>query len=425
MNPGDMTVLRGGTYFFTGDQALTLNKAGTADAPFIFAAYPGETPIIDGTQGTGGADLLQPGTSANKGNVKSYGFWFQQARFHYFKGLTVQNIKGVCLAFWGGDNADNVFVDLTIQDCFWGGVDLFNNTAIRPANARNVFDRVTIQRTVKANAAFAYGHSGGWPSAFNMEGIENKIFRSTIRKNWGEGIGLYGEGPEARNNVLSDNYSVEIYVNNVIGGIADGNLITTTNDPAHYRTFSPGNEPLSAAVGIECANETAKRDSANNTITNNIVLGERRNHFFFWQGSQNVGLKSSLIANNVFAGKPVDMLMHWDKPATPHSGSTFANNVMYSLAAANKFVQPAPGLSFTSNAWFGGAVPSGAASAGDVLADPALTNGAGLEAASAMPKAGSPIVNAGITVDGVTMDFAGNPRPAQGAFDIGAFELTP
>lgn len=42
--PGDTVLVREGTY----RERLVFEGSGTADAPIVFAAYPGETPVIDG-----------------------------------------------------------------------------------------------------------------------------------------------------------------------------------------------------------------------------------------------------------------------------------------------------------------------------------------------------------------------------------------
>jgi hypothetical protein len=44
-NPGDVIVLRGGTYF---ERGLTCNRSGTATQPITLMAHPGEAPVIDG-----------------------------------------------------------------------------------------------------------------------------------------------------------------------------------------------------------------------------------------------------------------------------------------------------------------------------------------------------------------------------------------
>ena len=44
-NPGDVVVLRGGTYW---ERGLSLNRSGTASQPITLMAHPGEQPVIDG-----------------------------------------------------------------------------------------------------------------------------------------------------------------------------------------------------------------------------------------------------------------------------------------------------------------------------------------------------------------------------------------
>jgi hypothetical protein len=56
LEPGDALVARGGTY--AGQGGAGWPSSGTADAPILFAAYPGETPIFDG-DGAGSFLILE------------------------------------------------------------------------------------------------------------------------------------------------------------------------------------------------------------------------------------------------------------------------------------------------------------------------------------------------------------------------------
>ncbi len=52
--PGDVICLRGGTY--PTPEGVSITSSGTAEAPITFAAYPGESPILDGQNEAG--DLI-------------------------------------------------------------------------------------------------------------------------------------------------------------------------------------------------------------------------------------------------------------------------------------------------------------------------------------------------------------------------------
>ena len=56
LGPGDTVYLRGGNYYQQG----VISRGGTAEKPIVFMAYPGETPVIDGSRlsVTGGQALI-------------------------------------------------------------------------------------------------------------------------------------------------------------------------------------------------------------------------------------------------------------------------------------------------------------------------------------------------------------------------------
>ena len=90
---GDSLIIRGGTYLET----IYLNTEGTLGLPITIAAYPGETPIVDGT-GAASPELL---VISNKSHVTIDGLSFSN-RY-------VQNAKGIYV-LGEGDN-------ITIKNC--------------------------------------------------------------------------------------------------------------------------------------------------------------------------------------------------------------------------------------------------------------------------------------------------------------------
>jgi len=73
--PGDSVYFRGGVYYLTSTQNNYSGPSGTYSNPIVFTAYPGEVPILDGSNKT----------SASAGIV------FHYADYIVLKGLVVRN----------------------------------------------------------------------------------------------------------------------------------------------------------------------------------------------------------------------------------------------------------------------------------------------------------------------------------------------
>jgi hypothetical protein len=169
--------------------------------------------------------------------------------------------------------------------------------------------------------------------------------------------------------------------------------------------------------------------AANNTYVNNVFY----NALNGWHIQGAAGF-SGIIANNTFfgpdpyAGKAGQIVL-WD----PEGAVTVRNNVFYNpnyAAIANVGVSFSGACSIDHNIVYkaGGSVslfdstPSGCSITANLMnVDPLLTT-------PSVPnfdfhlKAGSPAINAGAAVAGLTADFDGAARPQGAAYDMGAFE---
>jgi hypothetical protein len=110
---GDTLWCRGGSYTGNvGDVGITVTSAGTAVAPIIVNAYPGETPVFDGT----GASITDQNSAIQFSNGAAY---------HEIHGLTIRD-----WAWWPGRNVGgngSAFIlsaaysttvsHITVEDC--------------------------------------------------------------------------------------------------------------------------------------------------------------------------------------------------------------------------------------------------------------------------------------------------------------------
>lgn len=402
---GDTIWMRGGVHRYT--ESAKLAKVADAGAWITIDTWPADL-------ASGGRAILDGSDSSGTDSKDDWNgvdaFYGKGGRFWRIRNLEVRNVKRFGFNTWEGGS------DIEFSDCDFHGIHL---GAIHGSTASS---NVTVQRCriydcVRANRTFAYDHDGGWPSVVQCGASGYVIRDSHIYENWGEGIGCYRSNQTVVGNVLHDNYSVEIYVNNVTDSRIEGNLVYSLQKTAYYRTLDK--TTYQAAVGIQCANEVGG-DTAfrNNRIVNNIVLGTRRNHFFWWSGSGG-GLIDSVIANNVFAGSSAGNGGAVVKIENgTHANSSFANNIV--VRDAGTIVQGSgAALTRTANCWWGGA-PAGMAGTGDVLADPRFVAPGSNIAADYKLQTGSPCIGVGTTIAAIATDFGGGARSAP--YDIGAWE---
>lgn len=393
-NPGDTVQVRGGVYYVGG---LNFSKMGSASAPIMFRSYPGERAILDGSRSASNTTLLTI-----------------SGQYYHIRGFEVRNATRTGISVWGGKYITikkNIIHD-SHRAAIYGGGGASNLKIIKN----------TIYNNVRENDNYEYNHRGGWAAAIITSDANDKVVNNKIYENWGEGIGAYGTNHYVANNTLHDNYSVEIYVNNVSNTTVENNFVYTNNTPAFLRNFS--GVGWAAATGISIANENATTVLDNNKVLNNIVTGKRMWGLSQWGGEASVptGLQNTIIANNTVVGYGVSGLVKIENNV--HRNSTIANNIFYQTNPNKAIGQIATnsGITFRNNTWFGGSVPAKGAGAGDRNVNPKLKNIAGITPADFRLKARSQLINSGANISNVVTDYFGTRR--SGTFDIGAHEST-
>src|SRR5207244_8963032 len=217
-------------------------------------------------------------------------------------------------------------------------------------------------------------------------------------------------------NVIHDNYSVNLYLDNATNSLVQRNFVYSTFDPTYYRDGAP-------AAGIQVANEVYGLINLdqNDTIINNIVKDGSAN-FFYGNYGRGGGMVNFLVANNVFYQAAGFTGLYIDSSVNPISNSAvFANNIFYQTNGTplTHFHGTLSDVTFEHDNWFGGDAGA-AAGPGDVTADPQFVNPGVNDPSGYQLQATSPDAGQGIALPGVTDDFSGAPRAGA---DIGAYAL--
>ena len=387
-------------------------------------------------------------------------------------------LYGLTVRFSGG-NAINVWgTNVRIEKCrviFAGktGISLFNYGSINTDNAEIIKNELyhNFLRNWPRGGEYKFG---GWGMGATSNGTLNALFQGNVsHKNGGEGLGGYA-GPGGtiyRDNVVYDNWSVDIYVDNQPNVLVENNFLYSNQpDPGDLYNNGDTNPSDGQNVkrlrpeGIVTADENYGNGThlSNVTIRNNVIVGCRRgyNHYHAdalttsalknvdivgntivvpadlntgeqvisgmivpWNGGQNTG---SLIADNViYATNPnTDLLHREDGPSSGDSfvGTTFSNNSWFHTTRSKPFhwgPSYNPNYDYDHSGW--AALAGAAHSAGDI-ADPQLIDPVTVDdVASKAPAGSSPALDGGIDT-GVPYDYDFCPRPQGGGYDIGAFE---
>lgn len=312
--------------------------------------------------------------------------------------------------------------------------------------------------------------TGGWGMGIGgPAGGPCKIIGNVVHKNGGEGLGAPGSGSLVYDNIIYDNWSVNLYIDGAADVVVDQNLIYC-HEPDYKELYKDepkhpkGNSSFRRlrAEGIMTADEEKTTNLHTIQITNNIIIGCRRGITHYGRAYHS-GLKDVLVANNTIivpdaAGDGenfVGINVPWNEGN--NAGTEYRNNLVYAthkdtylVAVANDPLhrtEPFHGISFDHNIWFHtsrdkpfyfgiplitffqdydfkGWMKRGEARGidqGSQFADPKFVERKGYTAESVKLRTDSPAVNAAQLIDGLKTDYMGNPRDAQP--DIGALEV--
>ncbi len=337
---GDTIYLRGGTYTWSQQQYVDVKPDGVNWV--TFSSYPGETAIIDGSNMKPGLDMVHVGNSV---------------KVQY---LTFTHGQKSDLSLW---NAHRIRVKYCRFTQAVGAGILVGSNTVNGADDVQIIG-CKIYDCVQGNQG---GKSSRWPPALQLYQATNVLVSGClVSRNFGEGIGYSRTtSSEIRGNTVYDNYSVNVYLDNVWDTKVVDNFIYTTQDPTYFRNGR-------AASGISCASEKVVNPIglARCTIENNIVT----NCFTgFWYSDFGLGggLKGFKLVNNTFYHSSGPLL--WIDSDAGHSNNVVEKNIFQQGGTAPIVKGSTKGFHLEENCWIGGD-PLSFYQASDVVAPPKFRN---------------------------------------------------
>jgi chitodextrinase len=386
--PGDTVQVRGGTYY----EIVKIQSKGTSSARITFEPYPGEKVIIDGTGSASGTNLVQL-TSTD---------WVD------FRGFEVRNATRIGICAYGALNTR--ILNNTVYNSVKGGI------YVGASGMGGTTDIVVSGNTVRNNVLENQYHSSssGWSQAVGInKAVRVQVTSNKVYQNDGEAIAfvLSDHGLAAQNEVF-DNYSVGIYLDNARYTTVDRNFVHSTGNTRYYRDSKP-------AHGIGMANESYSTSNplTDNRITNNVVLRARRG-LFYGNYENGGGLKNTTVSNNTFYDA-TDAVLGID--SSSHSNSFIQNNVFVQATGRDLAIVAGSGITYRNNNWYGGS-PGSAAGSGDIVGNPQFVRAGGTAAADYRLTSAAPVIEKGLTVSGLSVDYWGTTRTI--SYDIGAHEFS-
>ncbi|MDX1700258.1 MAG: right-handed parallel beta-helix repeat-containing protein, partial [Melioribacteraceae bacterium] len=288
---GDTVFVRGGIY----SEFVQIKNKGTKDAgPITFSAYPGEKPIIDGTNltmGSGKSALLY---LSNASYVTVDGFELRnltsKSSSHYPAGIRIreggQHIQLL------NNNVHDISVPLSGGNGH--GIHVYGNSS---SSIRNIIIRNNEVHHLNTGRSEALTLSG------NIDGFT--VDHNQVHDNNNIGIdiaGFYGACTncidQARNGVVTDNlvYNNSSVKNPAYGGVyaAGGIYADGATNVVIERNISYGND-----FGIELASENKGKQTSNIIVRNNLIRHNNAAGIIMGGASSaNGGSTKNLILNN-------------------------------------------------------------------------------------------------------------------------------
>lgn len=396
---GDTVYVRQGVY--TG--AATAANAGTSNRWITYAAFPGETVILDGL-GT------EPG-----------GGWSGVMGIHNLGFIRIEGFRVIRSAYAGllaEDSHDIVFRGNATSSTWSSGISAWGCTNL-------LIESNDVQRACQGEGAVAVQEC---LTVSNTDGFEirgNRVWNRPVDLGWGgEGICVKDASRNGRivSNVVHGLIDLGIYID-AFGSLAtnieaSGNVVY---DCAHGIVLSAENGGTLCGVrvvnnvafnnrwnGVEISDYEADGPRTDLEVFNNTLVSN--GHAGAWGGgicvsSRNAQNRRFTLRNNLCSGNH-----SWQIGTVPMTGLTVDHNLLDEYQGyVDESFQEITGTAVTT-----GTPRFMAASAGNFHLRP-----------------GSPGVDAGAPDGAPSVDFDGRTRPADGtgdgvaAVDLGAFEVVP
>jgi hypothetical protein len=390
--------------------------------------------------------------------------------YFHFVGLTVR------AASWSAiytETNGNTFDHCDVKFNGGSAFSMYGPSGATAPSTGNSITHTRIWMNVLVNwPRFNNGYtSGGWPATIQFGGQSNGLIQgNVVYQNGGEGVDLLATywanalsmNNQVLNNVIFDNFSVNLYLDNTTGASLQQNFVfqhpldesqTFTNlfetSPGYGGDYAKRMVPPALSLGDEPGSSfDGAAHEANITVINNIFAGGLFGFTDYDDGTSGThhGLKNCTIENNTFIlGSPSASFGSyvWSHTSSTDAStnSLFENNLFQVPASSDQFILigKTAGVTVDYNLYSGPGqwnsqttlakwqsssgwdAHSKAATA--MLVDPTeFTKTAAQEPvydwSKAAPASGSPAKGGGTSLQ-VTTDFTGAAR-ASGANDVGA-----
>jgi parallel beta-helix repeat protein len=409
VSAGDTLYVKAGTYY----EQITISSSGMSSSPVTVSGYPGERPIIDGryslpSGSNGWCDPISGNCLTWKPLISIEG------KYIIFQNFEVKQSRGRGIQVTGSQN--------TVRDCW---VNNSRAEGIKSYGGHNLIDGNRVWLAANFAPYPRSASSLDWPGGISLQLANN----TTIRGNevfhvWGEGIlVMNGKDIKIEDNVVYDNFAVNIYFSTVQRVLVQRNLVYNTNSEPFLRHGNP-------ATGITFSSEALDTGvwSSEQVVINNIIAGHRQN-LAWWGKGKSGALINAYIANNTFinavsnSGDATNIMIEGSEK---HSNVKILNNIFIQNTPGTLAKIPTdPAFTFSNNLWSKSPEPA-AQGFGDIIANPQLLNAnATLVAGNIDPNYYkltnySPAIDGAVKLDKVTQDFFGTSR--DGSPDIGAHE---
>ncbi len=386
LKPCDTVYVRGGVYT---DYNLIF-PSGTKRQPITISAYPGESPVLDGT----GLNIDQWTAFFNL-----LGSYIQVSGFELRNG-------GVGVYLHGPHNTvSNMNIHGVLQNGILakGDYSVVKNNTVSYAS-----------QSFRQNLT-SYGSSGISSARDPVDGITDSAILegNTVFAVWGEGLSAYeANGTIIDGNTIYDNLASNTYISDASNVIFRDNLVYTTS--LSNSLFGNPAPLLSLADEL-----TSKPRSSNNVIINNMFLNGNVSAFS-WTLVSGSGLTSAVIANNT--------LVNGQLATGPINTASFIENNIVYRNDGEVLGNPAPstGITFSHNLW-SPSPPWNASGNGDIIADPKLSLAGAVESGQVtqnyfLISSNSPAISKGIAINAVTDNYLVTNN---GPINIGAYITKP
>jgi len=422
LTAGDTLYAMTGTYAET----VAINASGTAAAPITVTAYPGQSPVIDGSTVVVGnyASLL-----------KLYGDYITVSGFevrninndgHGGNGGSASIAAGYGVSLEGNNNTVS---NLNVHNTWAQGIIASGNNALIEDNTVSY---VAMSNCRLANTTNCSTASRGWASCLSAgspygSGLVTHnavISGNTVFNCWGEGISTWlSNGTIIEDNVVYNNWAQNLYVNNAWNPLIQRNIVYNT--PDNYVGETAG-----FTLADEDTSGTSNPLSHFPTVIDNFVYNSPV-CAFCWTLVSGTGLYNALIANNTIVGTALPSGVSAFSTGGAGSSANVTNvssQIYNNIVQGAGYVPSAGGLTLSNNLWSAKPATPAASSATDVIGNPQLTQAGSITAGQLaaayfqlLPT--SPAIGKGKALSSVVTDFVGavlGAPPAIGGYQTPA-----